>query len=307
MPKVPLVNVSPSRVDAGRFRLLAIDMDGTLLGPDSRVSSRTRAAVHAALDAGLAITFATGRNWTESRTVLADVGYEGPCVFVGGASVIDTSNGQTLLCQRMTASLARELCGRFEADGHAACALQDTASAGVDYLISAEYAMSEALTRWLAVTAATYRRVAPGTLPRHDHADTVRVGIVASPQVVDAMQVSLDQQYGNAIVRHAIHVPAYGVDVLEVFDPGVSKWRGVRCVAERLGIAGDAVIAVGDDVNDVPMLRSAGLGVAMGNARPAARAAADLVIGANAEDGLAEFIESLIAGRIVGRAVDDAA
>lgn len=292
---------------AGDFRLIAIDLDGTLLSPESRVTPRTRAAVHAAVEAGFAVTFATGRNWTESRTVLTDVGIAGPCVFVGGASVIDTANGNTLFCQRMPAALARELCGRFEADGHAACALQDTATAGVDYLISADYGMSEALTRWLAVTAATYHRVPPGTLPRHDHADTVRVGIVASPQVVDALQVDLDRQYGDGIVRHAIHVPAYGVDVLEVFDPAVSKWRGVTCVAGRFGIAGEQVIAVGDDVNDVPMLRSAGLGVAMGNARPAARAAADLVIGPNAEDGLAEFLEHLVAGRVIGKAIGDAA
>jgi hydroxymethylpyrimidine pyrophosphatase-like HAD family hydrolase len=94
-------------------------------------------------------------------------------------------------------------------------------------------------------------------------------------------------------------VPAYGVEVLEVFDPAVNKWKGVLHVAARHGIRPEQIVAIGDDVNDLPMIRQAGLGVAMGNSRSEVRAAARLVIKSNQEDGLAEFLEELVETHLV--------
>src|SRR3954468_16056880 len=98
--------------------MIAIDLDGTLLSPDGRVTPRAKAAVHRALSAGLLVCFATGRNWTESRGVLDAGEHYGTAVFVGGAMVIDTEKEVTLH------PLARELCAFLEAEGHAALALQ---------------------------------------------------------------------------------------------------------------------------------------------------------------------------------------
>ena len=85
--------------------------------------------------------------------------------------------------------------------------------------------------------------------------------------------------------------------MIEVFDPAVSKWEGISFVTRRHGIHASQVIAVGDDMNDLQMIRHSGLGVAMGNARAALKPAADLVIGPNLEDGLAVFIDELLSGK----------
>jgi hydroxymethylpyrimidine pyrophosphatase-like HAD family hydrolase len=85
---------------------------------------------------------------------------------------------------------------------------------------------------------------------------------------------------------------------MEVFDPAVNEWQGVLHVARHHGIDPEHIVAVGDDVNDIPMLASAALGVAMGNARPEIRAVARRVIGSNGEEGLAEFLEELVATRV---------
>src|SRR5881394_3554140 len=118
------------------YKMIAIDMDGTLLSPLGQVTPRTKEAIHAALQAGLLVCFATGRNMTESQMVLDAVAHYDTAVFVGGAMVIDTRQRTTLHRTAMEPALARDVCAMLESLGHAALALQDTGQAGVDYLIT---------------------------------------------------------------------------------------------------------------------------------------------------------------------------
>ncbi len=141
------------------YRMIAIDLDGTLLSPDGTVSPRNKAAIHKALAAGLLVCFATGRNFTESQMVLDAVEHYSTAVFVGGAMVIDTKNRKTLHRMGMQPQLAREICGVFESLGHAALALQDTALAGVDYLATADVKLDAATSQWMEVTAAKVKRI----------------------------------------------------------------------------------------------------------------------------------------------------
>src|SRR3954451_2580386 len=108
------------------YKMVAIDLDGTLLSPTGQVTPRCKAAIHRALDAGLLVCFATGRNWTESRTVLDAVEHYDSAVFVGGAMVVDTKKQVVLHRMMMQSDLARELSAHLEAAGHAVLALQDT-------------------------------------------------------------------------------------------------------------------------------------------------------------------------------------
>src|SRR4051812_27705041 len=115
-----------------KYRMLAIDLDGTLLCPKGTVTARAKAAIHKALEAGYLVVFATGRNFTECKTILEDVDHYDNCVFVGGAMVMDMRSKVTLQRTLMQPELARELSKLFEDAGHAVLALQDTMHAGVD-------------------------------------------------------------------------------------------------------------------------------------------------------------------------------
>src|SRR5690242_21699100 len=116
----------PSNVAPAKYRMIAIDLDGTLLCGKGTVTPQAKAAIHRALRAGLLVCFATGRNWTESRTVLDAVEHYDTAVFVGGAMVIDTRQRVTLHRTMMQPALAAAVCGALESLGHAALALQDT-------------------------------------------------------------------------------------------------------------------------------------------------------------------------------------
>ncbi len=272
--------------------MIAIDLDGTLLSPKGEVTPRTKAAIHRALKAGLLVCFATGRNWTESRMVLEAVEHYSSAVFVGGAMVIDTEKEITLHRQLMESKLAADICRVFEDAGHAALALQDTAIVGFDYLMTANVPLSHSTEHWTKVTSAKVQFVP--RLSEHPHPHTVRVGIVAEPAEVTKVKKTLEAKFAERIVTQSIFVPVHNVDVLEVFDPSVNKWQGLLQVAKHHKIDPKQIIAVGDDVNDLAMIKDAGLGVAMGNAKPEVKAIAKRVIKANAEEGLAEFLEELV-------------
>src|SRR6266446_1832263 len=105
-----------------RYRMIAIDLDGTLLSPAGQVTPRAKAAIHRALDAGLLVCFATGRNWTESQDVLDAVNHYPTAVFVGGAMLVDTGQRVTLHRTMMEPGLAARVCGFLEEAGQAAMA-----------------------------------------------------------------------------------------------------------------------------------------------------------------------------------------
>lgn len=277
--------------------MIAIDLDGTLLSQEGTVSERTKAAVHRALEAGLLICFATGRNWTESRTVLEAVAHYDSAVFAGGAMVIDTKQEVTLHRMMMQPHLAAEVCQMLEDGGYAALALQDTGVTGVDYLITDEVPLNEATRHWMSATDAIVSRIS--RLGDYPHEHTIRVGIVAEPDEISRVQRELEARFAERILCQSLFVSAYNVKVLEIFDPAVNKWEGILHIARRHGLEPEQIIAVGDDINDLPMIQNAGLGVAMGNAQPQVLAAADRVIGANHQDGLAEFLEELVAQQTV--------
>ena len=280
-----------------RYRMIAIDLDGTLLSPTGKVTPRTREAVHSALNAGLLVCFATGRNFTESQAILEDVAHYDTAVFVGGAMVIDTRQRVTLHRMLMEPKLAAEVCQELEDAGHAALALQDTETAGIDYLVSDGAILNESTVQWMKVTLAAWKPVK--NLGSYSHEHTVRAGIVASPEAIAIVKQRLADRFGDRIFCHSVVVPAYSVEVLEVFDPSVNKWEGILHVARRHAIKPEQIVAIGDDVNDLHMLANAGLGVAMGNAKPEVQAVAKRVIGANRDEGLALFLEELVREHVV--------
>jgi 5-amino-6-(5-phospho-D-ribitylamino)uracil phosphatase len=278
--------------EMAQYRMVVLDLDGTLLSPAGEVTPRVKAAIHRALDAGLLVCFATGRNWTESRDILEALDHYPTAVFVGGAMVMDTHHRATLHRTLMDAVLARQVCQFLEKAGHAALAMQDHGAAGVDYLVSGRVELNAATQAWMSITQAALHQVP--SLADYEHEHTIRLGICAEPEEVRRIKQGLEERFASRIFCQNLMVQAYGVEVLEIFDPAVNKWEGVLHLARRHDIDPQQIVAVGDDVNDLPMIRNAGLGVAMGNARDEVKAVAKRVIGTNQDEGLSAFLEELV-------------
>ncbi len=273
------------------YRLIAIDLDGTLLNHEGKVSEANKLAIRRALEAGFRVVFATGRNYYESLPVIDEIGHYDAAVFVGGATVVDTRGGETLHRQLIEPEIAREVCALIEGYGIPPLVYQDRKTAGHDFILGPA-SIPEVLMDWYRRHEAQVRKV--DDLAEVDHAETLRIGTLGPAPLIAAVEAALEARFGERLFFHRIRLGETGAELLEIFDPSVNKWAGIQHVAERHGIAQDEIVAVGDDMNDLHMIRHAGLGVAMGNARPQIKEIADRVIGSHAEDGLAAFLDELV-------------
>jgi hydroxymethylpyrimidine pyrophosphatase-like HAD family hydrolase len=123
-----------------------------------------------------------------------------------------------------------------------------------------------------------------------DQPDVLRINAVLDAEDVQQIIPPLQEQFQDRLTLHGIVAPNYGVYFLEAFAVGVDKWSAVKYIAQGLGIGPGKVAAIGDDINDLPMIVGAGLGIAMPDASQSVRQQADRI----AQAGLAEVLRDLL-------------
>ncbi|MGC3968051.1 MAG: HAD hydrolase family protein [Pirellulales bacterium] len=109
-----------------------------------------------------------------------------------------------------------------------------------------------------------------------------------------ALDEALQRKVPERLYTHVIRSPRYDGFMCEIAPAGATKWSGVRFLADQWGIADEEIVAVGDDVNDLPMLAGSGLGIAMGNAVAELKDAADHIAPHHDDDGLAEVVRWIL-------------
>lgn len=278
-----------------RYELLAIDVDGTLIGADQLVTADVKAAVAAAGRAGLRVCLATGRSLAETLPVWRQLPLSPPyqpLVVVGGAMVCEPDLGRTLFQRTVPRQAAFDFADELARENLPAFAFVDAWRHGVDYYC-AEHGQAELAQReWFSKMRVKVRRV---SRLRDDPLapEPARISTVADPGRACLLADRLAEQFRGVLHVHAIVAPNYGVTVVEAFSVQADKFKAVTYVAQSHVIPPARMAAVGDDINDLSMIRGAGLGVTFPHAPPAVREAADHV----AKDGLAAFIHQLVDGR----------
>jgi Cof subfamily protein (haloacid dehalogenase superfamily) len=262
--------------------LIASDVDGTLLGDDETISPRTRAAVRAAVASGAWFVLATGRPPRWVRPIVDALGFAPMAVCANGAVVYDAS------ADRIVASRTLSV--------EALVALAEAAERAIP---GVGLAVERVGTR--AHDAVTPQFVSS---PGYEHAwlnpdntEVSRADLLSLPAVKLLIRKA-GARSSDMALELARHIGPEGDltystnnGLVEIVPPGITKATGVEDVARPLGIVAADVVSFGDMPNDIPMLRWAGHGVAMGNAHPDAVAAADEVTAPNTEDGLARVLE----------------
>lgn len=273
-----------------RFRLVATDLDGTLLDPTGAITPRTRAAIQSLYDAGITLVLATSRRLIGTLPIAKEIALDGYLILYDGAQ-IRSYPGHTILAEESLAlPIARQAIEIIAASGlrpiaqYATSAGEELRIAPEQYGDGADRDYLERFFRQIAVAPLAelcpdgreglLRIITFGPLQRLQHAASHLADLPCGQQLLSV---------GN-----------YGASELSVFSPNASKGQALTRLAAHLGIPMEQVFAIGDGINDVSMLPVVGLGVAMANAEPVVLEVAHATTLSNVEDGVAQAIERYV-------------
>lgn len=275
-----------------RYRLLALDVDGTLLDSQHRILPATRAALQRARQAGIELVLATGRRYSRTLPLVQPLGLTVPVVTHGGALVKETRRHTTLERSELAPALLRQIIALVSAAGYEPLVYGDTYLDGFDYYCG-RYTVEEPLLD-------EFLRKNPGCGRHHPRlADDPPPGALAAfamgtrPAML-GLAASLARHFPGQLATKVLRSPFYQGFMCEIAPAEVNKWTALVRLAARQGIAPEAICAVGDDVNDLEMIEQAGLGVAMGNAPEEVRQRADRVAPSHDEAGLVQVVRWLL-------------
>lgn len=288
-------------VPPAAVRLVVLDVDGTLSNSRHEITDGTCAAVGRLREAGIRIMLATGRRYRDVLPVAERLAIDAPLVTASGALIKEPQTHATLARAAFAPGVLEGVLATIVDRGHEPILYTDSFAAGYDFhcrslaLASADgepgaRGVSEYLhrNRDLALVAADLHVSPPpgvfAGFTMGTHAEML------------GLERALDEAFAGRLSLHTIRSPRYRDWMCEIAPAGVTKWSGVLAVARGLGIPADAICAVGDDVNDLPMIRGAGLGIAMGNATPDVLAAADRVVATHDDGGIGDVADLILAG-----------
>jgi Cof subfamily protein (haloacid dehalogenase superfamily) len=276
-----------------RIQLLAVDVDGTLVNSEDEVSPATRVALHRVREAGVEVAIATGRRYRNAQGAIGALGLPAPSVCLGGA-LVKGGDGRTLHADAFEASDFQAVASLYRDRGHAVVAQRDSdEDGGPDFLLDESVPWND-FTRGYYDRNHAFAERAAG-LPEQARDDVLVVGTFGELAELQALERELHRLHPGAFTSHVMPGFQFEGYYCEVVPSRVSKWSGLRRLADFLGIPRGEVCAVGDERNDLSMISGAGVGVAMGNACEEVKRAADWVTGHHDEDGLVGVVERILA------------
>jgi len=268
------------------YRLLAMDMDGTVLNSEKKITPRTQSAIRKALAGGKEVLFATGRSPSEVREYLNTFPGMNYVLCLSGALVLDLRRGKTLAETTIPRPLAEQILSA--ADGLDAMV---TLYAGDDVFVerkrkgNMDYYGCQCFAK-LYDDCAVWVENIRDVLDRYgDHIHKANIFCHSPEEWRKA-----DDALRGLPLNYAIGLP----NNYEISPQGVDKGLGLQMLCETAGIPIQQAVAVGDGGNDVAMIRAAGLGVAMGNASEPIKAQADAMTADCDHDGVAVVIETYL-------------
>ncbi len=267
--------------------LYVSDLDGTLLSPAPAITEHTAAVINSLTAKGMHFTFATARSIYSAIPITSALNVNVPCLLMNGVSIYDIAAGGYIKSEFIPTEASAEVLAAFERH-NIRCFM---------YRIDGEWLTcyySELTTKvmrsFAEVRKHEYKKpfVQVPRLADYANADTVYFTTTGPHDDLYPLKCEIEHIKG---VSHAFYLDVYnGEWYLEVFSDRASKANGIRFLRERYGF--DEVVAFGDNLNDLSMFEAADVKIAVGNAKEELKDAADIVIGTNSEDGVAEWLRN---------------
>lgn len=264
------------------YKLIAIDVDDTLLSDTLTVSEETKAALKAAIDKGVNVTLATGRMYASAVQIAKQINLNVPIITYQGSLVKTLLEGKVLYERYVPTKAAVQIQQYCLQHGlHLQLYVDDLLYGMEDNEIIKEYSDRSKIP---FIIEPDFNKLIDKPLGK--------MLIIDDPVKLDRVESEL-----KALVGEEAHITKSKPHYLEITHKEGTKGHALRYMAEHLGCSMQETIAIGDSWNDHEMIEAAGLGVAMGNATDKLKAIADYVTLSNNEDGVRHVIEKFVLNR----------
>jgi 5-amino-6-(5-phospho-D-ribitylamino)uracil phosphatase len=277
-----------------KYRLLAIDIDGTLMNSRDELTPGTQAALVRAARSGVQVVLATGRRYRRALPLVEPLGIDVPLITASGALIKDPLDHRTFYQAEFDLDLLREVCRTIDRAGFDPLLCADTFHHNFDFYHAVE---AKKVRRWELAEYMEFNPddglLLPEMIDRPPQGVFLAFTFGTKEQML-GLEAVLQKSFCGKLSTHVLRSPRYRGFLVEIMPADVSKWSAVRRLSQEWNIDESEICAVGDDVNDLAMIRAAGLGVAMGNAVPEVKAAADRIAPTHDEEGLIQVVEWII-------------
>lgn len=264
------------------IKLVAIDLDGTLLDNDRKISARAKEAIRMVRARGVEVTLATGRLFASAQTFAQELGLNMPLITYQGALVKVSGTGEVLYSRNVPPDLAQQV-----------VKMGKEHNCTVNFYVD-DHVLVETLTPEAADYSRTYNAVfrEVGDLGKVAHLAPIKL------LLIDYDEERLDHLWQECLglFGDSLYITKSLPPFLEFLHPEATKARGIDALVKHMGITARQVMVIGDSFNDLDMLEYAGFAVVMGNAYEEVKSKADYITLSNEDDGVAEALEKLILG-----------
>ena len=274
------------------YRLIAIDLDGTLLDSKKRISRDNIDMVNKLISIGYQVVIATGRRYYSAKMLIRDLDSHLVVMANNGNIVRNSLDDSLILSKFLQRSSFVDILKEGKLHNLRGIVHVDMYQKGIDMVVELDEMGSEHM-RYMTEADKRYL-----VLPEKELYLLDRVLAVVFPgdykaihQFSQSVQAKYPDRYSSHVLEN-IYIAEY---MYEAMNPGGSKWKTLKEYADSIGVAREEIIAIGDDNNDVDMLVNAGLGIAMKNGSSLAKEAADLVTEKdNDNSGLAHVLGKVL-------------
>jgi Cof subfamily protein (haloacid dehalogenase superfamily) len=268
-----------------KYKLLVIDLDGTLVNRGGDVSDRDQQALAEASATGVKVALSTGRIIRACRRIIDLLSLDGYHIFFDGALVSDPHHNKEVYAQPLDREVVRQAVEFVRQN--------DTYLE----LYSSENFFAEK-ENWSDVIHRRFFKVEPTFVDFSgiwERERIIKAELVVHNPEEAAKAENFRQEFGGSLRFSIARAPAYpGIDFVNIIDPGVSKGVALEALVSFLGVPMSEVIAIGDGLNDISLLEVAGKAVAMGNAFPEVKEVADHITLDVENSGVAAAVERLV-------------
>lgn len=288
------------------YKLVAIDIDGTLLNSYGEISSRNKAAIKKAIDKNAQVVLASGRMPKAIMAIASKINADKYIISGNGAAIYDVKNDKTIYKNYMSKEKVLEIIDICDKNSMYYSIYTNNVILAKSLNYNILFYNSENKRNpndkkiKFNIVNDIYKYIEEYNgddflkITICDKDKAVFNSIINKIKKVEDIYVLEVTHMSKKIIRHGAEEFEISYFYTEISNNNVNKWTAIEKLIERLNISKDEVIAIGDNVNDKEMIENAGIGVVMGNSSPYMKEIADEIVASNNEDGVAEAIEKYI-------------